>query len=96
MCQFLDGCGIRIHGCPLRPTFEWNPVKARRNLAKHRVDFEAAKNVFLDPAGVVELDYSDPHEERWRIIGLVGIKLLFVIFTEPDDEERRYFGQEGP
>jgi uncharacterized protein len=92
------------------PTFEWNPVKARKNLAKHRVDFEAAKNVFLDPAGVVELDYSDPHEERWRIIGLVGIKLLFVIFTEPDEdvihiisareankrEERRYFGQEGP
>ena len=92
------------------PTFEWDPVKARRNAAKHGIDFEIAKNVFLDRAGVVEIDDSDPDEERCRIIGLVGTKVLFVVFTEPNDdviriisareankrEERRYFGQEGP
>jgi hypothetical protein len=92
------------------PTFDWNPVKARRNRAKHGIDFEVAKDVFLDRAGIVETDDSDPDEERWRIIGLGGIKLLFVVFTEPDDdvihiisareaskrEERRYFGQAAP
>jgi uncharacterized DUF497 family protein len=90
------------------PTFSWNPVKARKNLAKHGIDFDVAKDVFLDRAGVVEIDDSDPDEERWRIVGLVGIKLLFVVFTEPDDdvihiisareankrEERRYFGHD--
>jgi uncharacterized DUF497 family protein len=27
---------------------EWDPAKARSNLAKHGVDFEVAKDVFLD------------------------------------------------
>jgi uncharacterized DUF497 family protein len=53
---------------------------------------------------------SDPDEERWRIVGLAGDKVLFVAFTERDDdvtriisarkankrEERAYFGQAAP
>lgn len=86
------------------------PVKARRNIAKHGVDFEVAKEAFLDRVALIEIDDSDPDEERWRIIGRAGGRLLFVAFTEPDDdviriisareaskrEERRYYGQEGP
>jgi uncharacterized protein len=64
--------------------FEWDPAKARTNLAKHGVDFEVAKNVFLDPAAITEQDNGDPVEERWRTIGLAGGKVLFVIFTERD------------
>jgi uncharacterized DUF497 family protein len=66
--------------------------------------------VFLDLAGIIEIDDSDPEEERWRIIGRVGGKLLLVVFMEPDDdviriisareankrEERRYYGQTAP
>jgi uncharacterized DUF497 family protein len=92
------------------PIFEWDALKAKANLAKHGVDFEVAKGVFLDPAALVEADDSDPHEERWRIIGLVGGKVLFLVFTEPDDdviriisarkarkrEERDYFGPTAP
>jgi uncharacterized DUF497 family protein len=92
------------------PIFEWDPAKATRNLAKHGVDFEAAKNVFLDRAGLIDIDDSDPEEERWHVIGRTGGKLLFVVFTEPDDdviriisareankrEERRYHGQAPP
>ena len=94
----------------IMPLFEWNPAKARTNLAKHGVDFEVAKDVFLDRAGITDSDDSDCEEERWRIIGLVGGKLLFVVFTEPDDdviriisareankrEERLYYGQATP
>jgi uncharacterized DUF497 family protein len=29
--------------------FVWDPKKAKRNLAKHRVSFETAKQVFFDP-----------------------------------------------
>jgi putative transcriptional regulator len=65
------------------PIFEWDLVKARRNFAKHGVDFEVAKDVFLDRAGIIEYDDSEPDEERWRIIGLVDGRLLFVVFTEP-------------
>jgi uncharacterized protein len=89
------------------PLFEWNPAKARTNLTKHGVDFEVAKDVFLDRAGIIDIDDGDPAEERWRIIGRAGGKLLFVVFKEQDDdviriisareankrEERRYYGQ---
>jgi uncharacterized DUF497 family protein len=90
--------------------FEWDPAKARANLAKHGVDFDVAKNVFLDPAAIVEPDDSDPAEDRWRTIGLAGGKVLFVVFTERSGnviriisarkankrEERNYFGQATP
>jgi uncharacterized DUF497 family protein len=90
--------------------FEWDPAKARANLAKHGVDFEVAKDVFRDPAAIVELDDSDPGEERWRATGLAGGKVLFVVFAERDgdviriisarqannSEESAYFGQKAP
>jgi uncharacterized DUF497 family protein len=91
-------------------SFEWDPAKAKTNLAKHGIDFEFAKDVFLDRAGLIDIDDSDPDEERWRIIGRASGRLLFVVFTEPDDdviriisareankrEERRYYGQAAP
>jgi len=90
--------------------FVWDPTKARANLVKHGIDFEAAKTVFLDPAAIFEPDDSDPDEERWRAIGLADGRLLFVVFTERDDdvtriisarkankrEERAYLGQATP
>ena len=92
------------------PIFEWDPAKAKANLAKHGVDFEVAKDVFLDRATLIDADDSNPDEVRWRIIGLVGGKVLLLVFTEPDDdviriisarkatkrEERDYFDQSAP
>jgi len=90
--------------------FEWDPAKAKTNKAKHGVDFELAKDVFRDPARLSCLDDSSEAEERWRIIGVAGGKVLFVVFMERDDdviriisareankrEERDYFGQAAP
>jgi uncharacterized protein len=74
------------------------------------VDFDVAKDVFLDRGRIIDYDDSDAEEERWRIIGFAGGRLLFVVFTEPDDdviriisarkaskrEERLYYGQASP
>jgi len=30
-------------------TYEWDPAKAAANVTKHRVSFEEAASVFLDP-----------------------------------------------
>jgi uncharacterized DUF497 family protein len=50
--------------------FEWDESKAKTNLAKHKVSFEEAKTVFVDPFYV---DFYDPDhsadEERYVIIG---------------------------
>jgi uncharacterized protein len=100
-------CGLPVQS---RMDFEWDPKKAKANKAKHGVDFEVAKEVFRDPARLSSLDDSDADEERWRIIGLAGSKVLFVVYVERDDdviriisareankrEDREYFGQAAP
>lgn len=89
---------------------EWDARKAASNLAKHGVDFEVAKDVFRDPARLILLDDGDAGEERWRTIGLAGRRVLFVVYTERDNdviriisareatkrEEREYFRQTAP
>ena len=90
--------------------FEWDPRKAKANKAKHGVDFELAKDVFRDPSCLSSLDDGSEDEERCRIIGLAGGKVLLVVFTERSNnviriisareankrEERDYFGQTAP
>jgi uncharacterized DUF497 family protein len=90
--------------------FEWDSTKARANKAKHRVTFEEAITVFFDPARILDIDETDQDDERWWTIGLAGSRLLFVVYTERDNdviriisarkaskrEERNYFGQATP
>jgi len=67
--------------------FEWDPAKARSNLAKHGIDFEIATKVFEDPFALVEPDFSDSAEERWRTVGLVsGVLLLLVAHTVYEED----------
>lgn len=87
--------------------FEWDARKAAANLAKHGVDFETAKEVFLDTAALIHLDDSGQDEERWRMIGIAAGKVLLVVYSEREGdvvriisarkasrrEERAYFGQ---
>jgi uncharacterized protein len=70
--------------------FEWDDEKNRRNLAKHRISFDAARLVFDDPRALSQLDRVDAGEERWQTIGLAGgIAVLLVAHTsrEQDGEE---------
>ena len=51
--------------------FEWDPVKARQNLTEHRVSFERAATIFLDPLALSEADEEHGYEEqRWVTLGL--------------------------
>ena len=73
---------------PLR--FEWDPTKAKTNLAKHRVSFEDAATVFGD---VLSLTIPDPAhsllEDRWITVGQSHQgKLLVVVHTERGDSIR--------
>jgi uncharacterized protein len=63
--------------------FEWDDEKAQSNYAKHRVAFEEAVEVFLDPLAVEAYDESHSDEEdRYRRIGLSSRRLLFVVYVE--------------
>ena len=64
--------------------FEWDPEKARANLAKHGVSFEEATGTFLDPLSVtiVDPDHSED-EDRFVLIGRSSAgRLLVVVHTD--------------
>ena len=71
-------------------TYEWDPVKAGANLAKHQVTFEEAASVFLDPSA---LTFSDPdhsdEEDREITIGRSSRKrVLFVAHASREGRVR--------
>lgn len=64
--------------------FEWDPKKARRNLAIHGVSFDEAGTVFRD---VLSKTIEDPlhseNEERFVLLGQSHRnRLLAVVHTE--------------
>jgi uncharacterized DUF497 family protein len=70
--------------------FEWDPKKAKSNLAKHGVSFEEAVTVFSDPlARIFDDDEHSEDELREIIIGNSAQKdLLLVSFTAFEDRVR--------
>ncbi len=70
--------------------FEWDERKAQENFRKHRVSFDEAKTVFLDPFSIT---IPDPNhsidEERFIDIGTsIGGRVLVVVYTERGDNIR--------
>ena len=71
--------------------FEWDENKNLKNIKKHSISFEFAAHVFTDPLRKENYDkkHSSPDENRIIAIGTAANCLLFVSFTEPDDETIR-------
>ena len=60
--------------------FEWNPIKARENLKKHKITFERAATIFLDPDALSEFDEDESRDEnRWITLGLDRTGVLLVV-----------------
>ena len=68
--------------------FEWDEQKRAANLAKHGVDFEAAKLIFDG----VTLEFPDNRrdygEPRIGAFGVVQGEVLFVVYTPRGDSRR--------
>ena len=70
--------------------FSWDERKAALNLRRHRISFEEAVTVFVDPVARL---YDDPDhsedEARFLLVGhsLRG-RLLLVVHAEKDDTIR--------
>jgi hypothetical protein len=67
--------------------FEWDEQKARLNLQKHHLDFRDAALVFFDSNRLDDEDYSSA-EERYRTIGLVHGRVIFVVYTWREERIR--------
>lgn len=60
--------------------FEWDPVKAKSNLQKHKINFERAAKIFLDSFMLSQFD--DEHsetEDRWITIGKDRNNITIVV-----------------
>ena len=68
--------------------FEWDPAKAASNRRKHKVDFNDAGAVLVDPLAksVLDEDHS-AFEERWVTIGADQDGRLLVVSHTKDEEE---------
>ncbi|MEW6129491.1 MAG: BrnT family toxin [Acidobacteriota bacterium] len=69
--------------------FEWTPIKAKANARKHKVSFERAAEVFLDPLALSIFD--DAHsekEDRWITLGKDKSDLLLVVIHTFNEAEK--------
>ncbi len=63
--------------------YEWDPQKARANIAKHGVSFEVAIRIFEGPVLTRDDDSYDYLELREISIGMVGgAAILVVVHTD--------------
>ena len=75
--------------------FDWDPIKARSNLADHKVSFQLATTVFRDPLAITVYDEEHSEdEERWATLGQAGNGQCLVVIhtfqqTNPNDANIR-------
>lgn len=69
---------------------EWDPDKARLNVAKHQVSFQEAATVLFDTMAVTNFDPDhSANEDRYITFGLSAReRMLVVAHTETDDTIR--------
>jgi uncharacterized protein len=61
--------------------FEYDPKKSALNRAKHGIDFETAKGIWLDP-NALTVPATNSGESRTARIGNLNGKLWCAIFVE--------------
>lgn len=68
----------------MKPNFEWDSEKEKKNVRKHDVNFEEAGSVFDDSMFITVID-----EERYMTVGISNKnRLLLVAHTERDEHIR--------
>ena len=73
----------------MKRRFDWDPEKAKKNLAKHGIAFEVAIDVFDDSDAFNDEDKRfDYGEVRKQTTGRAGDTIIAVIYTERGDLTR--------
>jgi len=69
--------------------FEWDEQKNQAIIQKHGLNFTDAHHVLEHPMLVNLDDREDYGEDRWIGIGLLALRVVVVVFTEPDEDTVR-------
>ena len=72
----------------MKTIFEWDEAKARINLEKHKISFDEASTLFLDPFLITFADdFHSDKEERFISIGLSERnRVLLAAHTEREEK----------
>ena len=72
----------------MKTIFEWDASKARINLEKHKISFDEASTIFLDPFMITFVDdFHSDKEERFISIGLSERnRVLLAVHTEREEK----------
>jgi len=60
---------------------EFDPAKAKANLAKHKVSFAHAEQALLDPSAITIEDPDAQGEHRFVTLGMDALGRILVLFT---------------
>ena len=73
--------------------FTWTPSKAERNLRRHNITFELARNVFNDPYAIFLEDcQTNDGDLRYHAIGYARSQLLaVVVFVDRSKDDQEIF-----
>ena len=69
--------------------FEWDEQKREANIAKHGLDFLDAPRIFTAPLLAALDEREDYGEDRWVGIGLLGGRVVVIVYVEPDEDTIR-------
>lgn len=71
--------------------FTWREEKRRTNLRDHRIDLADGQYIWQSPV-IEQYDDRDAYgEDRYRVIGRVNERVLFVVYmTNADDRDEVY------
>ena len=72
----------------MKIVFEWDENKARTNLEKHKISFDEARTIFVDPFLVTFVDeLHSEKEDRFISIGLSeNNRVLLAVHTEREEK----------
>ena len=66
--------------------FEWDEAKNRQNIRKHGLSLRTAARLFEQPH-LVNLDNRQAYgEDRWIAVGLIGLVICIVAYSDRVDE----------
>lgn len=67
--------------------FEYDPAKSESNRVKHGIDFDQARNLWMDEQALIVTARTDT-EPRYALIGQYAGKIWTCIFTKRSDRIR--------
>ncbi len=62
--------------------FEWDDVKEKKNISKHKIDFSTAAHVFADECRIEKYDGKhSENEDRYKVIGAINGHLMVIVVS---------------